>query len=133
MAQVRFVNEHRSTSKKLNKPKEVKKILKAKGKETMLDIPRTDSSASDSTASRAVVSVTLHTGKTQGDVKITEDTTVASVTSKLNVPAGYCLAEVGGNIGARRLDPVSRLYPLLEVNQHLTFVVMPESRFTIAH
>eukprot|EP00053_Salpingoeca_punica_P008463 m.75957 g.75957 ORF g.75957 m.75957 type:complete len:600 (-) comp14617_c0_seq2:588-2387(-) len=141
MAQIRFVNERRSSSKKPSKPKEVKRILtdrkpKPKGKEPGLlhgaDVAaRTDSP--DGSAVRAVVSVTLQNGSVRGDVKVMDDTTVGSVATLLNVPAGFCLAEVGGNICCRRLAAPVKIMSLLEVNPSLTFVVMSDSEFKIAH
>eukprot|EP00043_Microstomoeca_roanoka_P009686 m.92253 g.92253 ORF g.92253 m.92253 type:complete len:561 (+) comp14659_c1_seq2:121-1803(+) len=133
MAQIRFVNESRLSGRKANKPKDLKRLLTerksglvkaTKCQELMVEwVAQSDKKP----RVEARVSVLGATGEVQPQLEVTELTTCSDILKMTHTPPNYHLFECGGNINRRRIDPRSRILPILRINPGLTLMVMGSS------
>jgi len=122
LAKVRFLTEQ-SGGKRGSRAKDVKKLLKKK--EASSDsLPVGTKCESDNTEYTTWVSdgdvvaqvrVTLDDGAKTKKVNVKKDDTAQTVLESVGC-AGSSLEECGGNIGSRRLDPRTKVIPLLHLN-----------------
>lgn len=123
LAKVRFLTEQSGGGKRGSRAKDVKKLLKKK--EASSDsLPVGIKCETDNTEYTtwvadgdilAVVRVTLDDGAVTKKLNVKKDDTVQTVLEGVGC-AGSLLEECGGNIGSRRLDPRTKVIPLLHLN-----------------